>query len=90
MFREENIVIEADLVALSRLLYVLEKVALREGITYHSYILPILERDSLTYELRPNIDRIQVVVPRRLYRKVVERVVKSDVIQSIVDGEYEV
>lgn len=88
MFRRKLIVVEANLEGLAKILYTFERVALREGITAFIDVKPILERDSGSYELRPKIDRFRIWVPGRLYRKVVERVEKVDVVQYIVDGGY--
>lgn len=87
MFKKESIVV-GDAEALARVLYVLERIAAREGITAFIDVKPILEREAETYELQPHIDRFRIWVPSRLYKKVIARVEKVDVIDLIISGEY--
>lgn len=87
MFKKESIVV-GDAESLARVLYVFERIAAREGITAFIDVMPILEREAETYELKPHIDRFRIWVPSRLYKKVIARVEKVDVIDLIISGEY--
>lgn len=90
MFKKEIVIVDADIEALGRVLYAFEEVARKEGITPFIDVHPVLERDSLTYRLKPVVNRFRIFVPRRLYFKTMARVEKSEGIQLIVDGEAQI
>lgn len=79
----------ADAEALARVLYVFERIALRNGRLYEDiYVHPVLARDPETYDLKPEIDHYRISVSRKLYEDVVARVTQVDVISLIINGEY--